>query len=82
MSSPSQQRRQTGLDARKTRNDKFAGDFPDVNRYRDILEAYDLSSFPQFTKVSQRLSSALQQGGRCCMAVPCRGQPPTVFVVG
>lgn len=28
-----------------------AGDFPDVQRYREILEAYDLSSFPQVSKV-------------------------------
>lgn len=24
-----------------------AGDFPDVNRYRDILSAYDISNFPK-----------------------------------
>ncbi len=24
-----------------------AGDFPDVNRYREILSAYDLSTFPK-----------------------------------
>ena len=24
-----------------------AGDFPDVNRYREILSAYDLSVFPK-----------------------------------
>ena len=51
------------MNACKTRHDVSVGDFPDVNRYRDILEAYDLSSFPQFTKVNQRLSFALQQGG-------------------
>lgn len=28
------------------------GDFPDVQRYREILEAYDLSSFPQVTKAN------------------------------
>ncbi len=26
---------------------RVAGDFPDVNRYRDILGGYDLSTFPK-----------------------------------
>jgi EH domain-containing protein 1 len=36
------------------------GDFPDVQRYREILEAYDLSSFPQVSKANiQALDTAL-----------------------
>ena len=27
-----------------------AGDFPDVNRFREILQTFDLSSFPKLDK--------------------------------
>ena len=27
-----------------------AGDFPDANRYREILSAFDISSFPKLDK--------------------------------
>lgn len=37
-----------------------AGDFPDVNRFREILEAYDLTSFPKVDKkVVKTLDDAL-----------------------
>ena len=26
---------------------RFAGDFPDVGRYREILQAYDITTFPK-----------------------------------
>ena len=35
------------LPARYSQAGTCAGDFPDVNRYRDILSAYDISNFPK-----------------------------------
>lgn len=32
----------------------YAGDFPDVNRYRDILGGYDLSTFPKLKEKDVR----------------------------
>jgi hypothetical protein len=32
----------------------LSGDFPDVNRYREILSAYDLSSFPKLKEKDVR----------------------------
>ena len=36
------------------------GDFPDVDRYRDILSAFDLSRFPKLDKAMIRQVGALR----------------------
>ena len=52
----------------------LTGDFPDVDRYREILGAYDLSAFPQ--EVRRRVGGALwdaQLGLKAPFAKPLRG---------
>ena len=40
-----------------------AGDFPDVNRFRDILQAFDLATFPKVDKkVVKTLEDVLNVG--------------------
>ncbi len=40
-----------------------AGDFPDVNRYRDILSAFDISKFPKLDKSMIKQVSMRRRGG-------------------